>query len=178
MTAFNAWLESQVSRGLTHLHLSVRQAPGCTADAVRQELLHAEDAIARGQLFEPPRATTFVPVEMVSFIGPGDRGSKPLGRTTFLLAALAQLVERRVENAGVTGSTPVGGTTFFCPQHRAAFPQTHRRVAQLAEQRSPKAKVEGSIPFPPAIHFPCARYRAVEGAGLQTRRRKSTSVQI
>ena len=30
----------------------------------------------------------------------------------FLRAALAQLVEHRIRNAGVTGSSPVSGTTF------------------------------------------------------------------
>ena len=69
MTAFNAWLESQVSQGLTHLHLSVRNAPGCTANKVRQELLRAERALSHGQLLPAPRATSAVPAEMASFIG-------------------------------------------------------------------------------------------------------------
>lgn len=69
MTAFNAWLESQVSQGLTELHISVRPAPGITADKVRQELLDAELAISRGQLREPPRATSMVPADVASFIG-------------------------------------------------------------------------------------------------------------
>lgn len=69
MTAFSAWLESQVSQGLTHLHLSVRQAPGCTADAVRQELLAAEDSLSRDPFREAPRASSWGPPEIASFIG-------------------------------------------------------------------------------------------------------------
>ena len=33
--------------------------------------------------------------------------------TARIHAALAQLVEHRIRNAGVTGSSPVSGTTFF-----------------------------------------------------------------
>ena len=38
-------------------------------------------------------------------------------------AALAQLVEHRIRNAGVTGSSPVSGTTYFM-----AHKQRQRRV--------------------------------------------------
>ena len=36
-----------------------------------------------------------------------------MGAGSFERAALAQLVEHRIRNAGVVGSSPTGGTIFF-----------------------------------------------------------------
>ena len=55
----------------------------------------------------------------------------------FLYAQIAQLVERRPEEPGVTGSIPVLGTRYW-------------RVAQLVERRTVNALVTGSSPVSPA----------------------------
>ncbi len=55
-------------------------------------------------------------------------------------------------------------------------PTSHAGLAQLAEQRPPKPKVRGSIPWSGASSS--RRSQAVEGGGLQSRRRKPASVRI
>ena len=55
-------------------------------------------------------------------------------------------------------------------------PANHAGPAQLAEQRPPKPKVRGSIPWSGAS--PSRRSQVVEGGGLQSRRRKPASVRI
>ena len=52
----------------------------------------------------------------------------------------------------------------------------HAGLAQLAERRPPKPKVRGSIPWSGASFS--RRRQVVEGTGLQSRRRKPSSVRI
>ena len=51
---------------------------------------------------------------------------------------MAQLVEQRIRNAWVPGSSPGIGSSFHC--HKNAV------VAQLVEHRLPKPRVTGSSP--------------------------------
>ncbi len=72
---------------------------------------------------------------------PGHHLLRTAGAVTSL-AVVAQLVEHRIENPGVAGSTPALGTIILRPQ------QPKRLASSVVEHRLDKAMVAGSSPAP------------------------------
>lgn len=121
-------------------------------------------------------------------------GFDSLSRHQTVRTSLAQLdQERRSTKPEVARSNRARGAINGCVAERPiaaackavstghggsnpSAPTSHTGLAQLAERRPPKPKVRGSIPWPGASAS--RRSQVVEGGGLQSRRRKPTSVRI
>lgn len=110
----------------------------------------------------------------VEVLGSIPDSSTTLCISSFSHALVAQLVERRVEGAGVVGSNPTRCTIFKVPRGRpdrifnregrrrggtglrtiTSLPTPHPAwVAQLVEQRAENPRVAGSSPAPSTIYF-------------------------
>jgi hypothetical protein len=67
-TAFETWHAKEVEKGLIDIKFAVVRGKGVSAEAIQNELLGSEAALAQGFLRPAPQATSMVPDRITAFV--------------------------------------------------------------------------------------------------------------
>lgn len=67
-TAFETWHAKEVEKGLIDIKFAVVRGKGVSVEAIQNELLGAEGALAQGFLRPAPQATSMIPDRIKAFV--------------------------------------------------------------------------------------------------------------
>ena len=67
-TAFDSWLAKQFEEGLVDIKFAVQTGRGVSAEAIRNEMMAAQAAIAAGYTVSAPTPTSQMPQAVAEFI--------------------------------------------------------------------------------------------------------------